>query len=121
MFGGKHATDGRGLYDAKKKAGDRQRKQFLQITPINGRKSNCGQSLRDVAKKLHPSRFQRKNCGGNDTANHDEKRDRFVFQKNLTKNQNRERDSAGEQGGRMGLVEMLEKNPLFSQKLPCAP
>ena len=102
-----HAANGGRLDSAKKKAREGKRQQFVQVRPMNDRQPDHRQSLRNFAQQFDATRVQGE-CGGcDDAANHDEQRHRFVFEEDLSQNQNCQRGSADEHRGCIGLVQVL--------------
>src|SRR4029077_13786530 len=82
----------RGRFDcAEKKAGQGEWQELVQILPVDGRQFERRNSLWHGADQLYAVCLERKRRCGDDSPDHDEKRDRFVFEQNFPKKQYRQR------------------------------
>src|SRR6478672_9572741 len=91
-----HPTNRSRLDRAQKKASKGERKQFIQVMPVNGRQSQRRQSLRHGANELHAARLEGKRRCGNNTSDYHEERDGLVLEKNLSKDEERQRNSSNQ-------------------------
>src|SRR4030095_4658210 len=89
-----HSTNG-GCFDrTEEKTSKGQRKQFVQIMPVNGRHFERRYSLWHGSNQFHAPRLQRKRRRGNYASYNNEECNWFVFEKNFPKNENGERNSS---------------------------
>ena len=65
---------------------------MIQVVPVNGRNSERRYSLGHGADQFHPVYLQRKHRCSDNASDYNEKRDRFVVEKNFPKNEERERN-----------------------------
>src|SRR5215472_2284463 len=96
MLGDKHPANRRRLHGAEEKASERERKQLIQVIPINGRQSERRNSLWYGANQFHAACLQRKRRCSDNASDHDEKRNRFMVHKNFTKDEECKRESSNE-------------------------
>src|SRR6266851_1032989 len=83
---------------------------------VNSRQSERRNSLRHGADQLHAACLQGKHRCGHNAADNDKKRDRFVLEKDFSKNEQRQRACSNQKGHRVRFVQVLEKVARVSPK-----
>ena len=109
VLGGKGAADGSRLYGGEQEACKRQRQQRIDVGPVDVGNSDGWQPLRHLAQKLDALGIQAEQHRGHNAADDDEKRDRFMLQKDLAENEYGKCSKPDRERSEIGLAEMSEE------------